>query len=385
MSRTVLVLVMFAVVAIILAGGTAFIIKQNKLNQMKRSAAQAEEKLDAKEYDDAILLLKRIESEGGTARSVFLLGKAYCAKEQPAEGIRCFNKIERDYPSSSLVPDAMLYQGRYALDNEGNAKKGKEIFLRILEKYPNAPVADNALYYLSRMSYDEGNVAQAKKNLEQIVKKSDSPARFDAEFILGDINMKEMKSPEPGPNDEVYTIKAGDNIWKLERQLKVPGDLIIGINGLNPKSLKIGQQIKVPRLNITIIIDKAQRTITLRNNNAFLKKYRVAINKTDAKAPAGDYTITVKNEKGIEYIDPESNAVFKPGDSGNPLGVRYLQLRRDVGIHGTNMPETVGQYAARGSVGMTNPDIDELYALVRVGTPVTIKGKNLQEGSPVKK
>jgi tetratricopeptide (TPR) repeat protein len=377
MKKTILVLVMLLIVAVVLAGGAAFIIQLNKLNQFKRMAVLAEEKMAEKQYDEAIIILKRIYDTGRTVRSIYLLGKAYYAQEKPSEALKYFKEIEKNHPSSGYVPEAILYRGRYALEAEGDGKKAKEIFIGLLDKYPDSDVSDHALYHLARMSYDQGNIQQAKKNLEQIVKKRDSPARDEAEFLLGNINMSELKSPEPGPNDEIYTIKKGDSLWKLERKLKVPMDLLVGMNNVDPKALKIGQQLKIPRLNLTVIIDKSKRTLTLRNNDLFLKKYRVGISKNDRRVRTGDYTINSKYEKGYDYVDPDTNAVFKMGESAFPLGTRVMTLGRNLAIHGTSSPETVGTYTAKGWITLTNQDVEELYTLLRAGTPVTIKGRKL--------
>lgn len=385
MQKTIFVIVVVVVVAVVLAGGTAFIMQQNKLNEFNRLAAQAEEKMEAKDYGEAIGILKKIEARGETPRSAFLLGKAYYEQGKYEDALPYFAKVAKKYSRSAYVAPALLYNGRYALEVEGKTSAAKEDFLKILESYSSSDVADNALYYLSRISYDEGDIQQAKKNLDQIMKHMDSPAKDQSEFLLGDINMKMLKSPDPGPGDEVYTIKKGDSIWKLERSLKVPGDLIVGINGLKPNALTVGQQIKVPRVDISVAVDKAHRTLTIRNRNAFLKKYRIGINGVDSKVPAAEYQVQAKFDKGYEYVDPQTNVTYKPGDPNNPLGTRFIQLRRDMGIHGTNEEDMIGKYISKGYIAMTNPDVEELYSLVQVKTPVSVKGKNLAEAASVTK
>lgn len=385
MNKTVVVLVMLVVVALALAGGTAFIIQQNRLSEFKRWGVQAREKIDAGETGEAISLLKKVEDRGGTAESATMLGKLYYNQGKTSDAMKLFDRVTSDYARSSYASEATLYKGRYALEVEGQKKKAQDIFVGVLEKYKDTPAADYALYYLARMSNDEGNIQQAKKNLDLVVRQKDSPARDEAEFLLGDINMKLLLSSQPGPGDEVYTIKKGDSLWKMERALKVPQDVIVGINKLRPNALKVGQQIKVPRLDISIVIDKAQRTLTVRNNGTFLKKYHVGINQADNRVPAGDYVVGNKENKGHEYVDPDSGASVKAGDPDNPLGAFFMPLRRDMGIHGTNEPDKVGKYIAKGYIAMTNQDAEELYTIARTGTPVKISGRNLQEAAPEKK
>ena len=42
------------------------------------------------------------------------------------------------------------------------------------------------------------------------------------------------------------------------------------------------------------------------------------------------------------------------------------------GIHGTNNPDSIGTAASSGCIRMRNSDVEELYSLVQVGTPVRL-------------
>jgi hypothetical protein len=54
------------------------------------------------------------------------------------------------------------------------------------------------------------------------------------------------------------------------------------------------------------------------------------------------------------------------------MGTRRLELGDGYGIHGTDHPETIGQSVSHGCVRMRNGDIEKLYPMVAVGTPVYI-------------
>ncbi len=57
-----------------------------------------------------------------------------------------------------------------------------------------------------------------------------------------------LKTPAAGDNWTIYTVKDGDNPWKIAKQLKVDHQKILSLNkGLDFTKLKIGQQIKVPK------------------------------------------------------------------------------------------------------------------------------------------
>jgi len=54
------------------------------------------------------------------------------------------------------------------------------------------------------------------------------------------------------------------------------------------------------------------------------------------------------------------------------LGTRRLDLGDGYGIHGTDAPESIGRSVSHGCVRLLNQDIERLYPMVAVGTPVYI-------------
>jgi lipoprotein-anchoring transpeptidase ErfK/SrfK len=65
---------------------------------------------------------------------------------------------------------------------------------------------------------------------------------------------------------------------------------------------------------------------------------------------------------------------FMAGGPGNPLGARALYLgHTDYRIHGTNLPETIGQAVSSGCFRLVNDDVIDLFDRVSVGTRVIIK------------
>jgi lipoprotein-anchoring transpeptidase ErfK/SrfK len=108
------------------------------------------------------------------------------------------------------------------------------------------------------------------------------------------------------------------------------------------------------------------------------------------------YTIAVgkagKQWRGVKYVEelqvdpawsppaevkrdnPRLPDVIPGGSSRNPMGARVIGLgpTGQYAIHGTNMPNTVGTAASYGCFRMHNQDVIDLYARVRMGTPVVV-------------
>jgi lipoprotein-anchoring transpeptidase ErfK/SrfK len=61
------------------------------------------------------------------------------------------------------------------------------------------------------------------------------------------------------------------------------------------------------------------------------------------------------------------------GGLDNPLGARAMYLGSSLyRIHGSNEPETIGQAVSSGCFRMTNEDVIDLYARVRIGATVVV-------------
>lgn len=113
--------------------------------------------------------------------------------------------------------------------------------------------------------------------------------------------------------------------------------------------------------------------------------YPVSIGKMDWHTPIGK-THIVSKVKRPNWYPPESvrkehaargerlPAVVPPGPD-NPLGEYAMRLAIPPGsylIHGTNNPLAVGMAVTHGCIRMYPEDIEELFSLVSVGTPVWI-------------
>lgn len=106
-----------------------------------------------------------------------------------------------------------------------------------------------------------------------------------------------------------------------------------------------------------ILINKSHRRLTLFDGNNPIRQYPVGIGKPSTPTPEGNFSIATK--------------VLHPGGI---LGSRWMGLNYDAyGIHGTNQPWLIGQMISHGCVRMQNPNVEELFSLVRIGTPVLIR------------
>jgi L,D-transpeptidase ErfK/SrfK len=93
--------------------------------------------------------------------------------------------------------------------------------------------------------------------------------------------------------------------------------------------------------------------------------------------PLGIFRIGSKRIRPTWFVPPSLQAKYGvktvPAGPDNPLGDYYMALDgTDYGIHGTNFPWAVGRLVTHGCIRLYPEDIEQLFNLVPVGTPVEI-------------
>jgi hypothetical protein len=115
-----------------------------------------------------------------------------------------------------------------------------------------------------------------------------------------------------------------------------------------------------PQQNVAIVIDAVARRLYVLVDGRLERTFPVAVGTPETPSPIGHWTIVKK-------------AVW-----GGAFGARWMQLSipwGTYGIHGTNNPGSIGYRASHGCIRMYNRDVIQLYDMVSVGTPVTIRGQ----------
>lgn len=127
-----------------------------------------------------------------------------------------------------------------------------------------------------------------------------------------------------------------------------------------------------------ILINLAQFSLVLDRPGKEQKRWMIASGSYDHPTPVGDFVIHEKVPYPT-WLPPKSDwakdAEPIPPGPNNPLGTRWLGFDwGGVGIHGTNAPWTVGSAASHGCLRMVTSEVEELFELVEVGTPVIVLG-----------
>lgn len=129
------------------------------------------------------------------------------------------------------------------------------------------------------------------------------------------------------------------------------------------------QSIKPTR---QVMVSIPDRKLALVEGGRTLKVYSVAVGAPASPSPVGEFKVITRIENPTFY---KPGTVIEPGPD-NPLGTRWIGLnRKSYGIHGTNMPASIGQAVSHGCIRMHQSDLEELFTQLRPGDAVVIRAE----------
>lgn len=139
---------------------------------------------------------------------------------------------------------------------------------------------------------------------------------------------------------------------------------IIGIeymDELELAAIDAKQPTIAPSGKVSIVVNTQSKILEVYNDGQPYKSYRIAVGKSKTPTPLGEW-----------------NVVWKDYNWGTGFGTRWMGLNVPwgiYGIHGTNKPWSIGQFASHGCIRLRNKDVEELFEWVPIGTPVRIEGR----------
>lgn len=206
-----------------------------------------------------------------------------------------------------------------------------------------------------------------------------------------------MKISIPLTNSKVinHTVQPGETLFGIiskHLQASIFQKLIMENNKITDSTkIRVGSEIKIPNPFYTdkivlkeriseikgsyyIKVSKSKNTLTIFNNQNFVRSFPVATGKNIDLTPMG--TFKVVNKIKDPWYSPKG---LRGGTTQNPLGTRWLGLSvpntngTKYGIHGTNNPSSIGKHVSLGCIRMNNKDVQWLYDHIPTGTLVVIK------------
>jgi len=141
---------------------------------------------------------------------------------------------------------------------------------------------------------------------------------------------------------------------------------------------------------LQLVLDRHNRQLMVLENGELKRRFPAAVGTIGWETPAGRHQVLEKVANPV-WQHPGNGKAVGPGGA-NPLGSRWIGFYRDchgrrgwdgerhleisgctvAGLHGTPHRWTVGRAVSHGCVRLYEENVQELFELVQVGTPVTV-------------
>ncbi|MEW6186902.1 MAG: L,D-transpeptidase family protein [Thermodesulfobacteriota bacterium] len=287
-----------------------------------------------------------------------------------------------------------VFQEANTLFNQGNYPASLSRYRHLIEKYPN--LGDRVLFEMGIIyAYSENKGKDYQKALDcfqKIIRQyPESGFRKDSEIMIFQISTLMVKDKtiaaqqtlitalrEENQNKEKEILTLGKQVQTLEQDLKVRLEELTKLQK-EVSALRLGPVEKV-------LIEKKERRLTLSSKGQALKTYKIALGGNpvgakerhgDHKTPEGTYLIDAKNRDSQYHL---SLHISYPNERdkkrAKALGV---SPGGDIMIHGLKNglgwvgDSHTGKDWTRGCIAVTDEEIEEIFRLVPIGTPVEIR------------
>lgn len=145
----------------------------------------------------------------------------------------------------------------------------------------------------------------------------------------------------------------------------------VPLPGLSQPSAYLPPLVEPLRLEISL----NKKQVTLFEGEKVVKTYPIAIGRAGWETPEGNFKVA-QMVKDPTWQNPLNGYIIPSKDPENPLGRYWIGFWTDgknwVGLHETPNIASVGTAASHGCIRMYGKDIAEIFAKVKLGTPVTV-------------
>jgi LysM repeat protein len=209
----------------------------------------------------------------------------------------------------------------------------------------------------------------ARQGYEHFIETYPASTKLDAaKDDLGDINIAIYFSDGASPDKDAYVVKPGDSLARIEKKMKVPGDVIMRTNGItDARKLRAGDTLYVPHPDFGLVIDRKGQMVTLYNHARFFKQYHPA--KWSAPVPKG--SLVPVDAKVMDISSTRNGVRVAYGTANYEGSSHWIQITPGSCSLYTD-PAQGGEKSGAG-IALNPSDMDELCALLTHGVPVTIQ------------
>ena len=168
--------------------------------------------------------------------------------------------------------------------------------------------------------------------------------------------------------EQPHRVAANETLMEIAAKYEVPWQLLANINGIeDPVAVVPGTELKVVRGPFRADVDTTRNELTIFLRDLYAGRFKIAVGAEPAPQ-AGTYTIQEKQSARTFY--DRNGSPVPPGDARNPYGSVWMDLGKQLCIHGS--PDRAAPSTA-GCISLCGDDADDLYGILSQGSSVTIR------------
>jgi lipoprotein-anchoring transpeptidase ErfK/SrfK len=168
--------------------------------------------------------------------------------------------------------------------------------------------------------------------------------------------------------EQPHRVGQAETLMEIAARYELPWQLLANINSIDdPVTVLPGTELKVVRGPFRAEVDLKRQELTIFLGDLYAGRFPIAVG--SAPAPeVGTYTIQDK-QSARTYYDAAGTPI-PPDDPRNPYGKVWLDLGKQICIHGS--PDRTAP-TDQGCISLRGTDADDLYAILGQGSTVTIR------------
>lgn len=257
------------------------------------------------------------------------------------------------------------------------------------------------LYRRGQELADTGKLVEARTVLSKALFSDKLPAAEAAKArkLAASLAENTLFSPAFDRNDPYllrYTVKAGDRLSRVERQLElhVPTQIICKINRIeDPNKIRMGQTLKMIKgpFHAVVYLSSFTMDIYLHRKDlpyVFIKRMPTGVGKKGI-TPTGSWCVGLHKKMIRPPWNAPANSDKKGtilyGQPGYPFGKKGLwiglegtdqktRLLKGYGLHSTDEPDSIGKQVSLGCIRLRDADMELAFSvLYEKWSTVTIK------------
>jgi hypothetical protein len=210
-----------------------------------------------------------------------------------------------------------------------------------------------ALFILSRLYADPRLTAADRRRLQDALDPLAAQVIYSQQHTL----------------EQPFLVRRGDTLPAIAEQYQVPWQLLANINGVrDPEFLVPGTKLKVVRGPFRAEVNLADQELTLHLNQLYAGRFPIAIGQ-DPPPTLGEFEIKAKSE-GREFATADGQ-VIPAGHPANPYGSTYMEIGRNLSLHGSATAEDSPPNA--GCISLSPRDAFDVAGILSIGSTVTIR------------